>query len=735
MCDAMRHRGPDDDGLVSHGDATIGMRRLAIFDPAHGHQPMVTDDGRFHLVFNGAIYNFRALRDELAAGGWVFRTQCDTEVLLAAYARWGEACLPRLRGMFAFAVWDCAEQSLFLARDPLGIKPLYVREDGGRLLFASELNALLASGFAAGEIDPVAVADYLAWFAVPAPRTIYRGIRSLLPGECARFRAGRLEPRTFWNFAAVPRDLPVAGSRPEFIRALRHQLDDTIRAHVVADVPVGAFLSGGLDSAAVVGLMSRAGGAPLRTFSLGFDEAGYSEAVAAAATARFCGAQHHASILTGAMVARDLDALLGALDQPTGDGVNTYYVSRAARAGGVTVALSGLGGDELFGGYPSFRDLPRLARWLPLWTRLPGPVRAALIAALQRGDTRARKLADFLQHARTLGELGALQRRVFAEPGRRALLSRDALAVLGDAPPHHPALAALGADLAGADAFNTISAWELRTYMADVLLRDSDVMSMRHSLELASPSWTARWWSGSGDSPRPSRRRPAARSPCWPRPSRTCCPRASPAGPSRASACRSRCGCAESSGRSWTTPSATAAWTGAACSRAPRCRDSGATFRPAPIPARGRGSGRSPCSSPSSTAARRPPHPHPPRRARRRPSLRSRHPSRGRGPRCSSPRRSSPRRAASPASSRSTSRRCASSRRRGTARCASWPSTTRRWTRSMSGSTRPPGCRSARCATAASAGSSPARCGSPAAATGSSAGTWRSCPWPGPRGG
>ena len=260
----MRHRGPDDDGLVSHGDATIGMRRLAIFDPAHGHQPMVTDDGRFHLVFNGAIYNFRALRDELAAGGWVFRTQCDTEVLLAAYARWGEACLPRLRGMFAVAVWDCAEQSLFLARDPLGIKPLYVREDGGRLLFASELNALLASGLAAGEIDPVAVADYLAWFAVPAPRTIYRGIRSLLPGECARFRAGRLEPRTFWNFAAVPRDLPVAGSRPEFIRALRHQLDDTIRAHVVADVPVGAFLSGGLDSAAVVGLMSRAGGAPLR---------------------------------------------------------------------------------------------------------------------------------------------------------------------------------------------------------------------------------------------------------------------------------------------------------------------------------------------------------------------------------------------------------------------------------------------------------------------------------------
>ena len=191
MCQAMVHRGPDDEGIESRGAATLGMRRLAIFDPANGHQPMLSPDGRLTLVFNGAIYNFRALRDELAASGWAFRTNCDTEVLLAAYARWGEQCLGRLRGMFAFAVWDEREQSLFLARDPFGIKPLYYRHEGARLLFASELNAMCAAGVFAAEIDPLSVADYLAWFAVPAPRTIYRDTFSLRPGECATFHAGR----------------------------------------------------------------------------------------------------------------------------------------------------------------------------------------------------------------------------------------------------------------------------------------------------------------------------------------------------------------------------------------------------------------------------------------------------------------------------------------------------------------------------------------------------------------
>lgn len=486
MCGAMVHRGPDDSGITSAGDATIGMRRLAIFDPANGHQPMVTPDGRFHLVFNGAIYNFRALRDELGRAGFAFRTQCDTEVLLAAYAHWGESCLARLRGMYAFAVWDQREQTLFLARDPFGIKPLYYRQQGNSLCFASELNALNASGLHAAEIDPLSVAEYLAWFAVPAPRTIYRGIFSLRPGECATFRLGRLDIRAAWNFQGIPRTR-VCKTREEFTRELRAQLEDSVRAHLVADVPVGAFLSGGLDSAAVVGLMSRLGGRRLKTFSIGFGEAEFSEAAYAEETARHLGTEHHTSLLTGAQVAADIERIITGCDQPTGDGINTFYASKAAREGGVTVAVSGLGGDELFGGYPSFRNTAQIAPWLPRWRLLPFVVRDPVIASLRSRDTRARKLADMLKYARNLGELASMQRRVFSEPRRRALLSPGALDLLGTRPPFHPELPSLAVDLAGAGIFETVSAWELRTYMADLLLRDSDVMSMQHSLELRVP--------------------------------------------------------------------------------------------------------------------------------------------------------------------------------------------------------------------------------------------------------
>jgi asparagine synthase (glutamine-hydrolysing) len=466
------------------------MRRLAIFDPAHGQQPMRSPDGRLTLVFNGAIYNFRVLRAELEAAGWAFRTECDTEVLLAAYARWGAACVSRLRGMFAFAVWDEREQALFLARDPFGIKPLYYRYDGGRLLFASELSALAAARVAPMEIDPTSVADYLAWLAVPAPRTIYRDVYSLRPGECATFAAGQLSLRRTWDFSNTGRNghgTKPCATREEFTRELRAQLEDTIRAHVIADVPIGAFLSGGLDSAVVVALMTRLTGRRLRTFSIDFDEANFSEADAAASTARHLGTEHHAQHLTGGEVASDIETLLASLDQPTGDAINAYYASRAARAGGVTVALSGLGGDELFGGYPAFRDLPRLARLLPAFRTTPAPLRRTMVARLQRGDTRQRKLADFMEHARTFPELASLQRRVFSQFAQQSLLAPDVQRATQTRPAHHPELATLAGETGDGATFEAISAWELRTYMADVLLRDSDVMSMRHSLELRVP--------------------------------------------------------------------------------------------------------------------------------------------------------------------------------------------------------------------------------------------------------
>jgi len=483
---AMFHRGPDDGGDGSWGPATLGMRRLAIFDPANGHQPMSTPDGRWHIVFNGAIYNFRELRVRLESAGHVFHTQCDTEILLGAIAEWGEAALPRLRGMFAFAAWDAKEQTLLLARDPFGIKPLYYASTPGcGVVFASELNALIASGQVPVELDPAAASAYLSWLAVPAPQTIYRQIFSLRAGERARWRDGRFDLNTYWSLGGLADragTAPACGSRNEFIMGLRGQLEDTIRAHCLADVPVGAFLSGGLDSTAVVALMTKLSGARLKTFSLGFDEPGYSEADAAAANARYLGTEHHPTVLTGRRVAEDVTKLIAILDQPTGDGINTYYVSQAARAGGVTVALSGLGGDELFGGYPSFREAPRLTRWLRWWRRAPGSVRGALLRRWrQGGDTRWRKLADILEHAHTPAALALLQRRVLSDPARRELLSGD----VAYAP--HPEEERLARDLAAAPLDNVVTAAELRGYMADVLLRDSDTMSMAHSLELRVP--------------------------------------------------------------------------------------------------------------------------------------------------------------------------------------------------------------------------------------------------------
>lgn len=489
MVRAQHHRGPDDDGSATDGSTTLGMARLAIIDPAHGHQPMRSADGRFTLVFNGAIYNYRELQEELRPRGWNFRTQCDTEVLLAAYATLGPACLARLRGMFAFAVWDARERILFAARDALGIKPLYYARLADGLVLASELNALLASGLVPREIDPVSVGEYLAWFSVPAPRTIYRGLINLPPGHCLTVGAdGRVRTRAWWRLPAPTQPARAELRYEDFVRGLRRQLEDSIRAHRIADVPVGAFLSGGMDSSAIVGLMARTGARPLKTFSLVFDEPEFSERDSARLAAQAFGTEHHEEILTGARVAADLPRLLAAYDQPTGDGVNTYYVSQAARAGGVKVALSGLGGDELFGGYPSFRDLPRLEKLLMWWRRLPENSRRKLVARL-RGlrSARARKLADFLAYARDLHELASLQRRVLPETARLSLLAPEAAAQAARLGPNHPMLDDFVGELLGADEFQIISAWELRTYMTDVLLRDSDVFSMAHSLELRVP--------------------------------------------------------------------------------------------------------------------------------------------------------------------------------------------------------------------------------------------------------
>lgn len=490
MCDRMVHRGPDDEGFRSFAEATLGMRRLAIFDPANGHQPMVTPDGRFALVFNGAIYNHVELRDELAALGWSFRTRCDTEVLLVAFAQWGADCLGRLRGMFAFAAWDNHEHALTLARGPFGIKPLYYhwRDDGG-LLFASEISPLLASRHVPVAIEPRAISAYLSYLSVPAPQTIYSRVRCLRPGQLAVWRDGRLSVRSYWSFRQPAEfSTRVCNTYGEFVQSLRARLDDTVRAHALADVPVGAFLSGGIDSSALVALLARHTPGRLKTFTLAFGENEYSEQAAARRLADHVGTEHHEQVLTGEEVVNRLPTILDRMDQPSGDGINVYFASALAARSGVKSVISGIGGDELFGGYPSFHQLPRIARLLPVWRGVPGPLRRALIAALRaRGTVRSLKLADFLAYARDLNEIASLQRSVFSETARLPLLAPDTRRLVARLGPMHPMLDDFAFELHATESLRTVSSWEMRTYMADVLLSDSDVFSMAHSLELRTP--------------------------------------------------------------------------------------------------------------------------------------------------------------------------------------------------------------------------------------------------------
>jgi asparagine synthase (glutamine-hydrolysing) len=487
----MVHRGPDSHGIVTKGQATLGSQRLAIFDPANGRQPMATPDGRHAIVFNGAIYNFRQLKEELGGLGWSFRTACDTEVLLAAFVQWKEACLPRLRGMFAFAVWDVTESALTIVRGPFGIKPLYYhwRTDGS-LFFASEIRSLIASRGVAAEIDPGSVGAYLAHFSVPAPETIYRHIRCLRAGELAVWRQGRLAVRSYYSLGAATGagngDRPL--SYPEFTGRLREHLDDSVRAHSIADVPVGAFLSGGLDSSTIVALLRRHVPGRLQTFTLTFEEQEFSEQASARAIARLFGTEHHEHLLTGEEVARSLPSIISKMDQPTGDGINTYFVSKLAAENGAKVILTGLGGDEIFGGYPSFRQVPAMARFLPYWRSLPAPVRRGLLRLLElRSSVRSRKLFDFLSNARDLHELASLQRMVFADRARLRLLEPGTRRTVQRLGPFHPMLDDFAFELHQVGPLRSVCAWELRTYLTNVLLADSDVFSMANSIELRTP--------------------------------------------------------------------------------------------------------------------------------------------------------------------------------------------------------------------------------------------------------
>ena len=493
MCDAMVHRGPDDSGFTElPGGVTLGMRRLAVIDlSARGRQPMANEDETVWLVFNGEAYNYRDLRAVAEAKGHRFRSDTDSEAVLHLYEEHGVDSLSRVRGMFGLALWDARTRELVLARDRLGIKPLYYLPRADGIVFASTIQALLASGLIEPALDPVALDHYLAFGYVPPPRTLIQGVRALLPGHLARVADGRTATEAWWMMPAPGETDCPPDERPSRLRAL---LEDSIRLHRLSDVPVGAFLSGGIDSAAVVALMRRTLDQPVRTFTVGFADgpSRYDELAAARDTATQLGAEHTEVVLTGADVARQLEHAVGHLDQPSFDGLNTYVVSKSTREHGVTVALSGLGGDELFGGYDTYRMIPRWWHAVRAWGALPGAVRRGVGRLLDRrfgarvDDDRARKLSR-LPGVQTPHDLYALARFTSWPAETRRLYSPEAAARVEASGAQGPL--ALLRDVATPDAgpWRFVSELELTTFMSWRLLRDTDAMSMAHSLEVRVP--------------------------------------------------------------------------------------------------------------------------------------------------------------------------------------------------------------------------------------------------------
>jgi asparagine synthase (glutamine-hydrolysing) len=505
MSDAIVHRGPDASGRwASEPDARgwgalLAFRRLSILDlsPA-GDQPMVDPATGHVVVFNGEIYNFDDLRRQLVAEGQEFYSTGDTAVMLRALGLHWSSAVGRLRGMFAFACWNPKERRLLLARDPLGIKPLYLARSsdpslGWSIAFASELRALLASGLLGKpHLDPQAVASIVWNGFVVGPGTAVRGVELLWPGRLLEFDGAGKEIRNedFWRVPDRAPDATMDESCLTFI------LEEAVKIHLASDVPLAVFLSGGVDSSAIANLAQRAAKDPIHTFTLTFEEQEFNEGPIARQIAAAIGTQHHEVVLTEARFVENLEPALDSLDQPTFDGLNAYYMSHAIRAAGFTVALSGAGGDELFGGYASYRDLPMLKRWSQRVAWVP---RGLQVAAAKLGSsflcrpgesmppqTRWAKLPEMVRYGDDLLALYQLAYALFLPGFQRELLAPAFAEALVDGLP--PAMRRrLSEETRVRTPLSAISLMEQRLFLGERLLRDNDVASMASSLEQRVP--------------------------------------------------------------------------------------------------------------------------------------------------------------------------------------------------------------------------------------------------------
>ncbi|HEU5460202.1 MAG TPA: asparagine synthase (glutamine-hydrolyzing) [Pyrinomonadaceae bacterium] len=471
---AQLHRGPDDRDVtrcqvLGGGEVVLGNTRLAIIDtsPA-GHQPMNDPETGNWITYNGETYNFKELHREIGSGPWLSNT--DTEVVLRAYNKWGVDAFRRLRGMFALALWDRAKQQLVLARDTLGIKPLYYFVAKDRLLFASELRALLASGLTPRRLSAAAVESYLATGSVESPLTIVDGIRQLLPGHYLQVKAKSTIEVTEVKFAER-RSVEAPSDRDEAVALLRSELEETVRLHLVSDVPLGVFLSGGMDSSALVALMTRMGHQP-KTFSVVFDENTFTEAPFSRAVAERFDTVHSEIRLSEQRLIQLMPDAIAAIDQPTMDGINTFVVSSAVKNAGITVALSGLGGDELFAGYPSFRRAIKLSSQMSkrVLRAASGFGKIALNGSVQR-----HKFWQLANSECWPSDVYRISRQLFSNDSVTRITGRAT------------AVCHKNGHDQSSDVVNEISRLELTGYMTNTLLRDTDAMSMAHSLEVRVP--------------------------------------------------------------------------------------------------------------------------------------------------------------------------------------------------------------------------------------------------------
>lgn len=498
MADCLRHRGPDDSGFYEGPPVCLGIRRLSIIDLDTGHQPMMNEDGSVVVVFNGEIYNYRDLRRDLQKRGHQFQSRSDTEVLVHLYEEEGEDFVSRLRGIFAFALWDVSQKRLLLVRDRLGVKPLYFVKNSNVIAFSSELRALARVGHAPLELDPIAITQFVGFPCIPAPRTAFPGVRALQPAEMLVVDEKGIRSRFYWRIS-----FPQAKNEgnpacvKQYAQGLREKLTDAVNIRLVSDVPLGAFLSGGLDSSSLVALMASRQEQPVRTFSLAFsgmenDASRSNELSFARLVARHFHTDHTEIIFDGEDVRHRLCRMLWAMDQPSGDALQHYLLSEVAKTG-ATVALSGTGADELFAGYEFFRELVRLDRLSKTIGFVPQPWKirmGAWLAGLppclvSRGPIR--KLSTFIR-----GEVGflsryRLNRRFYREEELACLLKPRLWDALLSAAKEADELSEHEGTIRGTSVVSAASLLQLKTDMVNLLLRDQDAVSMAHSLEVRVP--------------------------------------------------------------------------------------------------------------------------------------------------------------------------------------------------------------------------------------------------------